>query len=96
MLFSGSKYPTSNLYFPKVFAAKVALDQLLCSKDVYMKTMAQKMIEKFEKYWSDFCTILAIEVILDPRYKMLFIEFAYNKAYGQNSKELKHVRDKLF
>ncbi|KAL9426901.1 hypothetical protein AB3S75_033641 [Citrus x aurantiifolia] len=54
------------------------------------------MIEKFEKYWSDFCTILAIAVILDPRYKMTFIEFAYSKAYGQNSEELKHVRDKLF
>ncbi|KAH9768374.1 putative AC transposase [Citrus sinensis] len=94
--FSGSKYPTSNLYFPKVFAAKVALDQLLCSEDVYIKTMAQKMIEKFEKYWSDFCTILAIAVILDPRYKMAFIEFAYSKVYGQNSEELKHVRDKLF
>ncbi|KAH9722750.1 putative AC transposase [Citrus sinensis] len=95
-IFSGSKYPTSNLYFPKVFAAKVALDQLLCSEDVYMKTMAQKMIEKFEKYWYDFCTILAITVILDPRYKMAFIEFAYSKVYGQNSEELKHVRDKLF
>ncbi|KAK9195172.1 hypothetical protein WN943_003291 [Citrus x changshan-huyou] len=79
-----------------VFAAKVALDQLLCSEDVYMKTMAQKMIEKFEKYWSDFCTILAIAIILDPRYKMAFIEFAYSKVYGQNSEELKHVRDKLF
>ncbi|KAK9222871.1 hypothetical protein WN944_011311 [Citrus x changshan-huyou] len=74
-----------------VFAAKVALDQLLCSEDVYTKTMTQKMIEKFEKYWSDFCTILAIAVILDPRYKMAFIEFAYSKAYGPNSKELKHV-----
>ncbi|KAL9409115.1 hypothetical protein AB3S75_047492 [Citrus x aurantiifolia] len=54
------------------------------------------MIEEFEKYWSDFCTILAIAVILDPRYKMAFIEFACSKAYGQNSKELKHVQDKLF
>ena len=27
---------------------------------------------------------------------MSFIEFTYNKAYGQNSEELKHVRDKLF
>ncbi|KAL9460451.1 hypothetical protein AB3S75_003622 [Citrus x aurantiifolia] len=58
--------------------------------------MAQKMIKNFEKYWSDFCTILAIAVILDPRYKMTFIEFAYSKFYGQNSEELKHVRDKLF
>ncbi|KAH9712218.1 BED-type domain-containing protein [Citrus sinensis] len=80
----------------QVFAAKVALDQLLCSEDVYMKTIAQKMIEKFEKYWYDFCTILAIAVILDSRYKMAFIEFAYSKVYGQNSEELKHVRDKLF
>ena len=61
-----------------------------------MKTIAQKMIKKFEKYLSDFCTILAIAVILDPQHKMTFIEFAYNKSYGQNSEDLKHVRDKLF
>ncbi|KAL9429045.1 hypothetical protein AB3S75_030950 [Citrus x aurantiifolia] len=54
------------------------------------------MIKNFEKYLSDFYTILAIAIILDPQHKMTFIEFAYNKAYGQNLEDLKHVQDKLF
>ena len=58
--------------------------------------MAIKIIEKFEKYWFDFCTILAIVVILHPRYRMAFIKFAYDNAYDQNSKQLEHVHDKLF
>ena len=95
-IFSGTKYPTSNLYFPKVFAVKVNLDQLVADGDDYMKSMAKKMITKFQKYWFDFCTILAIACILDPRYKMSFIEFAYKKAYGEDSQELKNVQNKLF
>ncbi|KAK9208688.1 hypothetical protein WN944_001048 [Citrus x changshan-huyou] len=61
-----------------VFAAKVALDQLLCSEDVYMKTIAQKMIEKFEKYWSDFCTILAIAELKHVRDKLFLVFGEYN------------------
>ncbi|KAL9438311.1 hypothetical protein AB3S75_024061 [Citrus x aurantiifolia] len=95
-IFSGSKYPTSNLYFPKVFAAYVTLREYSENGDGYMKDMGKRMLEKFLKYWSDFCTILTIAVILDPRYKLQFVEWAYKKVYGENSKELKNIREKLF
>ncbi|XP_052290415.1 zinc finger BED domain-containing protein RICESLEEPER 1-like isoform X1 [Citrus sinensis] len=94
-IFSGSKYPTSNFYFPKVFAAYVTLREYSENGDEYMKDMGKRKLEKFLKYWSDFCTILTIAVILDPRYKLQFVEWAYKKVYGENSKELKNIREKL-
>ena len=55
------------------------------------------MLEKFLKYWSDFCTILTITVIFYPRYKLQFVEWAYKKVYGENSNELKKKnRENLF
>ncbi|KAK1589032.1 hypothetical protein Q3G72_029823 [Acer saccharum] len=94
--FSGSKYPTSNLYFPNVLSTYLLLKKNLESSDVFMKNMATKMYSKYDKYWGDFSVILAIALVLDPRYKMTFVEFAYKKVYGSESVELDNVRNKLF
>ncbi|KAK9192649.1 hypothetical protein WN944_003342 [Citrus x changshan-huyou] len=91
-----SKYPSSNLYFPKVFAAYVTLREYSENGDGYIKDMGKMMLEKFVKYWSNFCTILTIAVILDPHYKLQFVEWAYKKVYGENSNELKNIIEKLF
>ena len=64
--------------------------------DEYVKLIATKMYKKFEKYWSEYNVLLAIACILDPRYKMQFVEFCYHGLYGHNSTELKNVKDKLF
>ncbi|KAH9734335.1 zinc finger BED domain-containing protein DAYSLEEPER [Citrus sinensis] len=95
-IFSRSKYPSSNLYFPKVFAAYVTLREYSENGDGYIKDMGKMMLEKFVKYWSNFCTILTIAVILDPHYKLQFVEWAYKKVYGENSNELKNIIEKLF
>ncbi|KAK1568528.1 hypothetical protein Q3G72_025505 [Acer saccharum] len=94
--FSGSKYPISNLYFPNVLSTYLLLKKNLESSDVFMKNMATKMYSKYDKYWGDFSVILAIALVLDPRYKMTFVEFAYKKVYGSESVELDNVRNKLF
>ncbi|KAL2901684.1 Zinc finger BED domain-containing protein RICESLEEPER 2 [Bienertia sinuspersici] len=43
--------------------------------------MASIMLEKFEKYWGDYSTLLAIAVVLDPRYKMVLVRSAFLKLY---------------
>ncbi|KAK2646611.1 hypothetical protein Ddye_021806 [Dipteronia dyeriana] len=58
--------------------------------------MSNQMYTKFNKYWSDFSTILAIAIILDPRYKMEFVMFVYERLYGAESKQFEEVKRKLF
>jgi Domain of unknown function (DUF4413) len=50
-LFSGTSYPTSNLYFNEVFKVKKAICEAYASSDAFLKEMTQSMFEKFEKYW---------------------------------------------
>ncbi|KAK2648695.1 hypothetical protein Ddye_016184 [Dipteronia dyeriana] len=38
----------------------------------------------------------AIAIILDPRYKMEFVMFVYERLYGAESKQLEEVKGKLF
>ena len=64
--FSGSKYPTSNLYFPNIFKIRLLLKDEMGSADKFMKSMSERMYGKFEKYWSEFSTIMAIAIVFDP------------------------------
>ncbi|GJV52109.1 zinc finger BED domain-containing protein RICESLEEPER 2-like protein [Tanacetum coccineum] len=93
LAFSGSLYPTSNLYFPKVFLIHLKLVKELESPDEYMRKIAKQMWLKFNKYWSDFNLLLAVAVVFDPRYKYSFLEFSYAKLYGKDSKQLAKIMD---
>nr|CAD1818417.1 unnamed protein product [Ananas comosus var. bracteatus] len=39
------------------------------------------MKSKFEKYWDNYSMILAIAIILDPRYKLPFVDYCFKKVY---------------
>ncbi|KAL2933658.1 Zinc finger BED domain-containing protein RICESLEEPER 4 [Bienertia sinuspersici] len=43
--------------------------------------MVVSVMEKFEKYWGDYSTLLAIAIALDPRYKMVSVRLAFSKLY---------------
>ncbi|KAK6235965.1 hypothetical protein SCA6_011302 [Theobroma cacao] len=49
-VFSKTKYPTANLYFPSVFMACITLQEHMSRDDMYMKTIATEMFHKFDKY----------------------------------------------
>jgi hypothetical protein len=94
--FSGTKYPTANLYFPVIFDIYVTLKEEVESEDEYKRLMATQMLSKFEKYWLEFSVVLALAVVLDPRYKLELVNFCYSRLYGvNNSREYCHVCDKL-
>ncbi|CAH1432163.1 unnamed protein product [Lactuca virosa] len=52
LAFSGSKYPTSNIYFPNVLKIRLLLQEEKENGDTSIKNMAKNMHLKFDKYWS--------------------------------------------
>ena len=49
-LFSGTDYPTSNLYFQGVSQIKLLLLEEMESQDSFISNMAKQMKGKFDKY----------------------------------------------
>ncbi|WOL05247.1 zinc finger BED domain-containing protein RICESLEEPER 2 [Canna indica] len=97
VLFSRIKYPTLNLFFPKVFLIYMNLKEACQSDDDSMRIMSNRMKVKFEKYWISFNEALAIAVILDQHYKLQFVEFAYGKIYGNDGDtHFSRIRKRLF
>ncbi|XP_077249073.1 zinc finger BED domain-containing protein RICESLEEPER 1-like [Tasmannia lanceolata] len=85
--FSGTQYPTANIYFPIICKLKIELSKwVICGKDVIEK-MAKKMRDKFDKYWSVIHGIMGVAIVLDPRYKMGLLNFFFPKIYGDASKD---------
>ncbi|KAH9705023.1 BED-type domain-containing protein [Citrus sinensis] len=61
-----------------------------------VKNMATKMIAKYDKYWDVIHGVLAVGTLLDPRRKMLLINFLFPKIYGERAEfEIERVH-KLF
>ncbi|XP_031281355.1 zinc finger BED domain-containing protein RICESLEEPER 1-like [Pistacia vera] len=85
-LFSGTKYLTSNNYFPKICEIRIALSNWLrCGNDL-IRNMATKMLEKFNKYWDVIHGILGVASLLDPRYKMKSLDYFFPRIYGVDGK----------
>jgi len=51
--------------------------------------MVMRMQMKFDSYWQECNLIVAVAVVLDPRYKLKLVEFAYDKIYGMDEGSLK-------
>ncbi|XP_074353151.1 zinc finger BED domain-containing protein RICESLEEPER 2-like [Apium graveolens] len=50
-LFSGSKYPTANMYFPNIFLVDLTLIKALEDRNYIASSLAERMRPKFNKYW---------------------------------------------
>ncbi|KAL2905069.1 Zinc finger BED domain-containing protein RICESLEEPER 2 [Bienertia sinuspersici] len=44
--------------------------------------MVKEIQKKFDKYWSDY-NLLSCAIVLDPRYKLWFVEYCYTVLYGE-------------
>ncbi|KFK39062.1 hypothetical protein AALP_AA3G196000 [Arabis alpina] len=79
VLFEG-EYLTSNVYFHLLAELKVMLNQELASADNdYFLNKAKGILERFDKYWNDMFLVLATASVLDPRFKMKYVEFNCSK-----------------
>uniref|UniRef100_A0A803LBQ1 Uncharacterized protein n=1 Tax=Chenopodium quinoa TaxID=63459 RepID=A0A803LBQ1_CHEQI len=86
---------SSNDVFADVI--KNELDLELENSDNFMHKMAARMNEKFAKYWTNFSIIMAVAVVLDPRFKYEFVEWAFKKVYGEieGTNELVKFKERL-
>nr|XP_011468655.1 PREDICTED: zinc finger BED domain-containing protein RICESLEEPER 3-like [Fragaria vesca subsp. vesca] len=80
-LFSGTKYPTSNLFFPKVFMIQHNIQQAMKDKDAFMRQMANDMNLKFEKYWSDY-SLKAFKDTLSSLFNVYVDKWSPDNASG--------------
>ena len=80
-LFSGTKYPTTNLFFPKICEIKLSLKKWDNSNFIEISLMASNMITKFDQYWQESHGVMAMATILDPRFKMKILEFYFPLIY---------------
>ncbi|KAK2649538.1 hypothetical protein Ddye_017027 [Dipteronia dyeriana] len=56
-----------------------------------IQVMARGMIAKFDKYLSDIPGVMAVVVVLDPRYKMLLVDFHFSKIYGSSASSQREI-----
>jgi hypothetical protein len=109
---SGSKYPTSHLYFFQLWNIKKVLNteesvlnrkilnEEASSQDT-IAHMVEQMQTKFNLYWKEIYMSACIPVILDPRYKYDFLEyhlsdFGSEKEADTWMSEVKNTMQKLF
>ncbi|KAL8478241.1 hypothetical protein ACS0TY_030221 [Phlomoides rotata] len=94
-LFSGTEYPTANLYFPKICEIRLALRRWINSEKPTIVDMATKMLEKFEKYWSQINGIMGVATVLDPRYKLKLLHYYFPLLYSSEDakKEIERIKE---
>ena len=49
-----------------------------------MKKMGAAMLHKFDKYWEVKNNVMVIVTILDPRFKMRYIQFYFSQLYDSS------------
>ncbi|KAK1304732.1 hypothetical protein QJS10_CPB11g00627 [Acorus calamus] len=47
--------------------------------------MATTMMLKFQKYWEDCSLILTVALVLDPRFKIEYVDYTYRQLYGDGA-----------
>ncbi|CAN0881350.1 Putative AC transposase [Linum grandiflorum] len=80
-LFSGSNYPTSNVFFREVCELKLRLFEWMVDPNPLISSMAYSMDLKFQKYWNDIHDLLTVAAVLDPKFKLELVEY-YAEKFG--------------
>ncbi|XP_042059333.1 zinc finger BED domain-containing protein RICESLEEPER 1-like [Salvia splendens] len=77
--------PTTNTFFHEAWKIQLELAPAASSEDPFVSTLTKSMQENFDKYWKSSCFIMAIAVVMDPRFKLKLVEFSFSKIYGDGS-----------
>lgn len=88
--------PTANMYFNELWKVRTALQEEASTDHTELANMVWEMQEAFNEYWQNSYVWLSIPVVLDPRFKITFIEFRLKRAFGTDAeKYVSAVRDTI-
>ncbi|KAA8535582.1 hypothetical protein F0562_030585 [Nyssa sinensis] len=91
--FSGTNFPTSNVFFPGICEIKIQMREWEINEHECLCSMVGPMKEIFDKYWEECNLVLAISLILDPRFEMDLVRYNFDRLYGTNTENAaRHVR----
>ncbi|XP_055826189.1 zinc finger BED domain-containing protein RICESLEEPER 2-like [Solanum dulcamara] len=98
--FSETSYVISNSFLHEIFNLQKIICKYVRSEDSILSGMAKKMELKFNKYWDTFESmnkLLFIAVVLNPRYKLKYVEYLFKNSYGclVGAEKSKKVMDTL-
>ncbi|CAL5438903.1 unnamed protein product [Camellia sinensis] len=77
--------PPTNTFFHEAWKIQLELARAIQSEDPFTCNITKPMQENFDKYWKNCCLVLAIAVVMDPRFKMKLVEFSFTKIYGDDA-----------
>ncbi|KAK6921426.1 hAT-like transposase, RNase-H fold [Dillenia turbinata] len=83
----GSYYVTGNEYMKEIYGIDMILDKICESEDSGTASMASKIKRKHDKYWGNIDKInvfLFIFIILDPRFKLNYVNWVIEHSYDVN------------
>ncbi|XP_047094920.1 zinc finger BED domain-containing protein RICESLEEPER 2-like [Lolium rigidum] len=86
-----------NSYFHALWSVRTVLQE--SSGNVRMERVLdiKDMLKTFDKEWKKLYLWLSVAVVLDPRYKMRFLEHCFRQAYGNGAKTyISDVRGKIY
>ncbi|KAJ3684541.1 hypothetical protein LUZ61_013705 [Rhynchospora tenuis] len=83
-IFSGTTYPTSNLFLVETYNVKKEICEAYGSSDPFLIEMSKPMFQKFEKYWGEVGVLMAVASVFDPRFKLASVRYTYKELYPAN------------
>ncbi|KAG6631959.1 hypothetical protein CIPAW_13G125100 [Carya illinoinensis] len=89
--FSGGEYVTCNTFFSELVNIKNAINIECEEGSPMVGLMASNMKRKFEKYWENMDNqnmLLYVGIVLDPRYKMRYLDFGLRKMYAYDQSKI--------
>ncbi|BAT76315.1 hypothetical protein LR48_Vigan01g255600 [Vigna angularis] len=78
-------HPTIITFFHEVWKLQLDLSRAVVNEDPFISNLTKPMQHKIDKYWKDCSLVLAIAVVMDPRFKMKLVEFSFTKIYGEDA-----------
>ncbi|KAL2340347.1 hypothetical protein Fmac_008287 [Flemingia macrophylla] len=78
-------HPTAITFFHEVWKLQLDATRAVTSEDPFISRLNKIMNEKIGKYWRECSLVLALAVVMDPRFKMKLVEFSFTKIYGDDA-----------